>query len=38
MFDHRKNTDEYLLQVARDNVQILINEIWKVHTSHYDKL
>ena len=31
----RKNTDEYLLQVARDNVQVLINEIWKVHSLAY---
>ncbi|XP_065899308.1 ribosome biogenesis regulatory protein homolog [Dysidea avara] len=28
----KKDPDDYLMQIARDNVQILINEVWKLPT------
>lgn len=34
----RENTDEYLLNLTRDNTQLLLNEIWKLETEREDEI
>lgn len=34
---HRTNTEQYLLDLTRDNVQLLINEIWELPTERVEE-
>lgn len=37
MFCCRENTDKYLLNLTRDNVQLLLNKIWELPTERLDE-
>lgn len=34
---HRSNRDEYLLNLTRDNTQLLLNEIWELPTERVEE-